>query len=874
VAFSRIRFALALASGLAGVGAWAPQPARAQEPEAERAPPSREADALDLEAAAPEPDALDLEPAGLEPEAPEDGAFAGIEEILVTSQGREQTSQEASISVAAFSAEYMEALGARNIADLSQFTPNLEIRTVFSASNPTLFIRGVGLRDFNANSASSVAVYNDDVYMNSPAGQLGQLFDLQQVEVLRGPQGALYGRNASAGVIRLISRKPVGNEVNGFVTASYGRLDQIDLEGAIEVPLVSDLLSMRISGVMHRRDGHTTNRCADDAFWRDAQPLTERTSFESRVFLACFNRDTTLPTPDGQGWDNGGGLFGTPSLAVVPDDIDEKVNDRDDWAYRGLLRLQPMGGSDWTLNVHGGRNRAQARQFQTVGASFNQITGEIGLGVPDLDGYLDTDLVSFETGRRTVAKQPEDGHPFQGDYNRTGPEELDLLGANVTGEIPVGDGTLSIHSVTAWEWNERLVLSNVDASPFIGVEVDFGNTSWQASQDLKAFWDAGGSWTWLAGLNFLFEELDVLNDFRFSTSRISRQNYTQHTYYGSAYGYLTWAASDELSVEGGMRWNVEHKDYAITANLLNLDGEPLAPTQLGATDVTEHAPSGDISINYRPYDDVNFYAKFSRGWKGPHINGIVINPAGPEGAERITPVEPESVNALEIGFKSKWLDDRLRLDTAAFYYDYEDIQVFQVRNSVGGLPVQELVNASDADVYGIEVELEARPLEGSAPPFLEGLTLYGSFGWLESRYTDFVREREEFVGLGRITRVDDFSGNQLINAPRFAFSGFAQWNLPLGRYGFLVPRLDWSFKDEVFFSPANIEPVGQGDLWLLNARLAYRTPDEAIEVAGWVRNFTDEVYRLDVIDLTRFQRSILYAMGDPRTYGITLSVRF
>ncbi|NRA08809.1 MAG: Plug domain-containing protein, partial [Myxococcales bacterium] len=126
----------------------------------------------------------------------------GIEEILITSQGREQRLQEAAISAAVFNDDYIDAIGAQNIADISQFTPNLEIRTVFAATNPTIFIRGVGLRDFNANSSSSVAVYNDDIYVNSPAAQLGQLFDVQSVEVLRGPQGALYGRNASAGVIK------------------------------------------------------------------------------------------------------------------------------------------------------------------------------------------------------------------------------------------------------------------------------------------------------------------------------------------------------------------------------------------------------------------------------------------------------------------------------------------------------------------------------------------------------------------------------------------------------------------------------------------------------------------------------------------------
>jgi iron complex outermembrane receptor protein len=851
-----IRLALALLSGLLGLAAWGPQPARAQEPEA------------------PEPEAPAVRPSG------------GIEEITITSQGREQTAQEAAISVAAFSSEYLEALGAQDIADVSQFTPNLEIRSIFAASTPTLFIRGVGLRDFNANSASSVAVYNDDVYMNSPAGQLGQFFDLEQVEILRGPQGALYGRNASAGAIRVISRKPTG-EFNGFVNASYGRFDQIDLEGALEAPLVPDLLSMRVSGIMHRRDGTADNRCADDKYWRSAQ-ASELESFDWRVFSACFNDHTR----DFLGWDAGApfpdnrvGLEITSAEdAVVPPGIAKKVNDVDSWAGRGLLRLQPSGGSDWIVNVHGGRNRGLARQFQMMAFKIIPSTGELLLATTDLDQYTDPDTTHFkpppdEDDRcffpvdPCASTEPEDGDVFAGDYNRTGKERIDLLGANLSGEIPIGNGDLSFRSITAYEWNERLVLSNVDANPFIGLEVDFENESWQASQELKAFWDAGGSWSWQAGLSFLYEELEVLNDFHFLPEVTSRQDYTQQTYYGSAYGYFAWLPADELSVEGGLRWNVEHKDFEITAFQFGIT-TPETVTQFA--EATEQAPSGDISVHYRPYEDVNFYAKFSRGWKGPHFNGNVITTLGALGQELVEPVKPENVNGLELGLKSMWLDSRLRLNTAAFYYDFENIQIFQVRNTASGIPVQELINASDADVYGIEVEVEGQPFQGYdwAAGYLEGLTLFGAFAWLESRYTDFVQKRVEIVTATPVVRTDDFSGNRLINAPRLAFAGYVLWDWTLGRYGGLTPRLDWSFKDRVFFSPDNIEPASQDALWLLNARLAYRTPDETIELAGWVRNLTDEVYRLDVIDLSRFQRSILYAMGDPRTYGISLSVSF
>ncbi len=170
--------------------------------------------------------------------------------------------------------------------------------------------------------------------------------------------------------------------------------------------------------------------------------------------------------------------------------------------------------------------------------------------------------------------------------------------------------------------------------------------------------------------------------------------------------------------------------------------------------------------------------------------------------------------------------------------------------------------------------MEARPLEGYVSEQIEELMIFMSFAWLESQYTDFVNTKTNFIGGNPIPVTEDLSGNQLINAPKYAFTGYVQWDFPIWGWGNLTPRFDWSFKDKVFFSPQNREEVSQDSLWLLNARLAYTTPNDRVEVAGWVRNITDEVYNVDVIDLSVFQWSILYAIGDPRTYGFTVTVRF
>jgi len=183
-----------------------------------------------------------------------------IEEILVTGE-KQNTLQDAPTSSTSFTAGDLQALRIQDIADLADYTPNLEINTAFAASNPTIFIRGIGLKDYNANAAGAVAVYQDGININSPAIQLGQLFDIDGIDVMRGPQGSVNGRNATAGAIMIRSAMPDG-EFNVSTNLTYGNYDDKEVEAAINIPLIEDVLSMRVSGTAQWRDGYTKNQCA------------------------------------------------------------------------------------------------------------------------------------------------------------------------------------------------------------------------------------------------------------------------------------------------------------------------------------------------------------------------------------------------------------------------------------------------------------------------------------------------------------------------------------------------------------------------------------------------------------------------------------
>jgi len=854
-----------------------------------------------------------------------DERYKAVEEILVTSQAGGSNLQDLGVSVAAFDAEYLDALGAQNIADISQFTPNLEIRTVFAASNPTLFIRGVGLRDFNANSSSSVAVYNDDIYMNSPAGQLGQLFDVQQVEVLRGPQGTLFGRNASAGAIRVISRKPTG-DINGHTKVTYGNYNYVEAEGAFEVP-ITDTLTTRISGVYRRRDGTTLNRCGDPRY-KDRKPPPSSVDSRIRSFdfdyvvhgiftppstdqqllnpqydpyggsTGCFNVNTLQPrvpistgvnpaSQPGQGWEPGWvGFAGFPdNPAPGPPPVDQYVNQMANWAVRGLLRWQPSDDVDWVLNIHGGRNDGGGRQFQVIGAG-----GSLESETPDFDvhttvlKYYDRDNLSISPNSTggfdfNYATDPADGNPYEGDYNINEPENLKLYGTSLTGDIRIHD-TLLFKTISGYEGNERSLTVNLDGNPFRILEPILYNQAWQLTQEFKLIWEGENGLIGEMGANYLHEDLRTRNEFNINpVDNTSIQDYTMKTNYASAYAWMSWVPVEDFAVVAGGRFNYESKDMKLsTLRVSPFTGVPDRPPTNVDEYVSDTGVSGDISFNYKPTDEHLIFFKYSRGYKGPHINGLILNARLTTDDSRplTTPVKPEKVDALELGVKTSWLDNTLSVNGSVFYYDYQNIQIFQLRNSGNGdVPVQQLINANDADIFGAEIEVRSHPLYGLVPEEIDGLEVFASFGWLNSTYTDFTQTLISYDLDSGVQNINsfDFSGNRLINSPEFAFSGYAAWPW-VSYFGTLTARFDWTFKSDIFFGPENDPNIAEDAFWLMNIRVGYTTPDGVIELAGWVRNLTDKAYSVDMINLSRFSSSVLHAMGDPRTYGATLQVRF
>ncbi len=841
--------------------------ADAEEPEGEgEATAEQEVEPAEPAEGEAEPAEEDLEGAGeiAIPRPP----TAGMEEIVITGELLEGVVEDKTVSVIGFDQNVLKLEGIKDIRDLSNFTPTLEIKSAFAASNPTIFIRGVGLDDFNANAATAVAVYQDGVYMQSPVGQLFQFFDTENAVVLRGPQPSLY-RSASAGAILVESKKPT-DELDAYMSATYGNYDLVEVEGAVGGPIgSSEQLSGRLSGLWTIRDGITENRCGPTSNIPDpASPEIPDQCDEPR---------------------NNGERFVSPGL-------DDWTNNLDAWASRGQLLFKlPVGENEmeWLLNVHGGQNRSRALQFQHRGVVFLPFCGG-GLTPPDCVEDETLFIPDFSNPPFTDddGYHDDDGDPFAGDYDIDGPEDISLAGASLRGSWLFGDG-YQLESLTAYEWHERFTLENSDANPVFTLKDEYEDTAWQLSQqlDLRGNWSESdaGSGTWVLGVYYLQEDLDVSNFFDVSQGQRLLQDYTQETRNFASYAQTEYHILPgcspipcDFTLTAGLRYNLEYKSFDTVVDTLQ-GGQTLE----GSNDSLWDGLGAEVSLAWNFSEASSLYAKFSEGWKGGHFNGGAVTQF-----DIITSVRPEIVDSYEGGLRSLWFDDRLMLNATGFYYDYQDLQVFQLEQTPNGFPIPKLVNANDAIVYGVELDAGATPLPG--------LNLTYNFAWVESEYVDFVvmlpeRIRPEKPPGGGprppvITRKTyDYSGNPLIASPRFSMTGSVEYTAPIPGtlfdrgLGSLTPRFSFSWKDETFFDACSGRGArcnfptaffGQPAFWVFNAALTWRSEDERLELTGWVHNFLDEHYKTQNFDLSREFQLILDAYAEPRTFGLTATLSF
>jgi len=761
-----------------------------------------------------------------------------LEEVVVSAQFREEKLQDTPIAISAFTAENLDARGIYSVTDLDQFVPNTVIQPLGAGWGATMaaFIRGVGLGDNILSFEPGVPIYVDDVYNGRPQGAIFDLLDLERVEVLRGPQGTLFGKNAVGGTVRLISKKPQGDGT-GSLRVTIGSYDRIDARGWMDVPLIEGKAFARFSFSSKTADG-----------------------FFKVLDYECVNGAGSLGAggpglPDGPYNVPGGfpgGLPGTALGSMVAPGTDCVVDTlQDENIQSGRAAFRFLFSENVELNVIG--DITEQRQ-KGPGDKYTIIDGTNGL-----NGFWGAVFAAPVYGpgmsydNRFVTNDLYTNYSRYDDplTNRLVPNinNLEHWGVSATLEWRLTD-SLRLKSITAYRdwWNE--FGRDSDGTPLPNNATFDVSTHRQFTQELQLTGTAG-KLDWAAGA-FYYDAHDTNQGFDFLYPTIIYQNDAldrQDTTNWAVFAQGTFHATDQLALTLGARYTDDQKDATIYRASFYGDiaiDNAFVPLSTTNTDYT-------VAIDYQWSDDFMTYLKYATGFKG---GGFSARPAT---ALQTVPFKPEYLETFEIGAKTELAERRVRLNGAVFFSKYDDQQTFAQQLDSSGANWFRYMNAGKAEIWGVEAELLAQPVDN--------LRIEGSVGYVDYELVDNE-------GNTLLLEGDNCNGDRCYSqrTPEFTGALGMQYAFGMAQGGSITPRLDAVYQSEIFFTTNNQGP--QEAYTILNGRLTWASPDASWEVSLYGQNLTDEEYFNGKLSLVGFFGREQGNPGTPQTWGLSFERNF
>ena len=719
-----------------------------------------------------------------------------IEEMTITARRREENLQEVPISVTAFSARDIAEIGVTDVSHLSEMTANLIIMPNTGGNDGTLIcMRGLCRTDFTITEDPMVGIYLDGVYIGKSIGSLFDVATLERVEVLRGPQGTLYGKNTVGGAVLLNTRKPSG-EFGGEAMVTVGDYGRLNGKAYLEFPVTEGLAAS--------------------------------------VAVLSKNRDP-----------------------FVDNDLGDDIWDEDNTAVRGAVRWTPS--ERFTLDY------AYDWQEKREHAMVSQLTSATGVL-----GYLHGDNVKSD--------RADDVTSWGAARN-----DVDLEGHGLTMSYEFGDAgcftDLVLKSITGYRESENYLLNNAmgTATPLLYNNPDYFTLD-STSQEFQISGSAFDGFTdFVAGLFYFNEEGHYINTQIIDLFELNQQFYTEIDNTSlAAYGEVSLHLTEKFSTALGVRYTDEERkqDHRVTldggAGFTYLDTYEQTYGGYPASIPTEIEDSGwspRVSLNYQWTDDLMSYLSFTRGFKSGGFNARSSTPL------QWGPYDDMQVDSYEAGIKSMWLDSRLRFNMSVFYEDLSDMQA-QVNaldaGAQGGFSVV-VQNAASATIKGLEIE--------TVIMLIPGLDISAGYGYVDPEY-------DEFLSFDNNTgAISDISNDRAFEfTPEHSYNLSLNYTFPkFSDNGELRARIDWSGMSEVVFTPkiSGNDDIAQDDYSILNLRLGYddiALADGKLSISGWVRNATDEEYKIGgfEFDLSGYSlgRASTSQWGEPRTYGVDINYRF
>lgn len=759
---------------------------------------------------------------------PSSPSGAAIEEIVVVAQKREQLAQDIGIAVTAFSGRSLRERGIDRAEDLFQLIPNVNLQNNGGGGAPVVIVRGVGLQSFRINDSPTTAFYVDDVYQTSVASAEWTLFDVERVEVLKGPQGGLYGRNALGAAVQIISRTPRVDEArNGFVALGAGEYSRRELEAGVSFVL-SDTVALRVAG------------------------------------RALMNGDSPYHS--------------------VPGNFERGAEDRD--AARVTLRFTPSESLDFVFRAHGGGDESELEPLRPLGvyanigtaAAFGAPNVSLGL-LAGLQGQIPNPLCASITSGlganlsscATVTGTTPAGYgltsadPFGGGGTFRGFLDSDWTGASFTAAL--SRGAYRFESITASDSIDYRRFQDFDGTPAEHLHIDYNTDIRAWSQEFRLFHEGSDRSSWVVGLSYAEDDLGEdtwlyaaqgVLPLLFSGATRSPQNYDQETTAAALYGHAEWRFVERLNLVGELRYTDEDKTFVGGARLAFPNGVTV-PFVFTDDSTSFDALSGKIGLEWTVRDDLLAYGSLARGFKtGGFFGGFPTNVA------QLAPFDAETVRALELGVKSDWRGGRLRLNASVFAYARQDVQQ-NAADPTSPINIKRITNIGDVDTVGTEIEVTWVATQG--------LSLAVGVGTADAEVTD-----SSFIQAASLPLLPDtpIEGSNLPNYSDLSVN--------------FVGRYDGSFGNDLdYFVQLEGRYQSEQDLSIITNSLevpVFREPGHSIwnlrfglgpATASWqaqlyVNNVDDERYRILARNDGAFGIHELYGM--PRSWGVGFQYRW
>jgi iron complex outermembrane recepter protein len=759
--------------------------------------------------------------------AAEDAGGAGEAIVVTASRRRDEDVQDVPVAISVISADALEKRGDFTLGQIQQQVPSLQVFS-FNPRNTNINIRGLGSNVALTNDGleNGVGFYIDNVYYGRVGLSQFDLVDLQSIEVLRGPQGTLFGKNTTSGVINITSRKPTFDpEFSG--EASIGNYGFRQIRASASAGILPDLLAVRISGAISGNDG----------------------------FL--FNKTTNTRAQNYRNESIRGQLLFTP-------DPDFEVRIIGDYAKQE---------QDHVLSVFA--------DLHTAYLNGATIPNNFALRAARFPGYT---LPAFKPFDRIGEADSHYQSNMEG-YGVSGEVNWDFGGAALTSITayrwwdwnPANDGdstSLPITTKAQQANRQRQFSQELRLASKGNRTVDYvigAYYFWQVVKGYGAsrYGSAAALWNLPAANQTIANA--ALNGFEANSTS------TPETRSFALFGQTDWHLSDALTLTTGLRWTHEKKSGAFSQ--FWVDGADLSgftPAQVTAIDAirtqfnpvtsfstkfSDNSLSGLVTLNWKVAPEASVYGSYARGNKSGGLN-LTALPAG------IAPeVAPEKVDAFELGFKSQFLDRRATFNAAAFWTEIRDYQTAiteQVANTVTFR--QYIANIPKVRSRGVEGDLA---FEAS-----DNLSFTASASYTDAKYVEYTNAPQAVENLN-LGGIQNLSGKPLSGVPKFAWSVGADGRAPLGELGgrelSLYAHADFAHRSSFNTSATNSIWAQVPGFGIANARIGLKTDDGLWDLSVWARNLLDKDYFLN---LSAANTGVVTAqVGEPRTYGVTLRTR-